>query len=95
MPDMDTIDLVINADGQISAVWNDALAGLGEARIVRASHVEPYDGSGGDAFAAKYADGGWWTADMGPSDGPVLGPFRTRGEALEAERQWLRDNRGL
>jgi len=33
-------------------------------------------------------DGFWW-ADMGPIDGPVLGPFRSRTEALGAERGWL------
>ena len=33
-------------------------------------------------------DGFWW-ADMGPVDGPVLGPFRNRTEALTAERGWL------
>jgi hypothetical protein len=34
------------------------------------------------------SDGNWW-ADMGPVEGPVLGPFGTRGEALAAERGWL------
>ena len=33
-------------------------------------------------------DGFWW-ADMGPSGGPVLGPFRSRSEALAAEMGWL------
>jgi len=45
-------------------------------RITRASHLEPD------------RDGFWW-ADMGPSGGPVLGPFRSRSEALGAERGWL------
>jgi hypothetical protein len=31
---------------------------------------------------------------MGPVDGPVLGPFRSRSEALEAEREWLRRGSG-
>jgi len=31
------------------------------------------------------AEGCWW-ADMGPVDGPVLGPFRSRSVALAAER---------
>jgi hypothetical protein len=26
---------------------------------------------------------------MGPVEGPVLGPFRSRTEALGAEREWL------
>lgn len=42
----------------------------------RASHVEPD------------AEGYWWT-DMGPSGGPLLGPFRSRTEVLGAEREWL------
>ena len=44
--------------------------------LTRASHVEPD------------AEGYWW-ADMGPVDGPVLGPFKNRTEALGAERGWL------
>ena len=52
------------------------LRALGKLQITRASHVEPD------------SDGNWW-ADMGPSGGPVLGPFGTRGEALAAERRWL------
>jgi hypothetical protein len=46
-------------------------------QITRASHVEP-------------DSDGKWCADMGPSVGPVLGPFVTRREALAAEREWLR-----
>jgi hypothetical protein len=43
-----------------------------------------------------------WLADMRPVDGPVLGangtssePFKTRAEALAAEREWLRKEKGL
>lgn len=36
-------------------------------------------------------DGYWW-ADMGPSGGPELGPFRSRSEALGAVREWLVGN---
>ena len=42
----------------------------------RASHVEPD------------RDGFWW-ADMGPVDGPVLGPYGSKSEALGAEKAWL------
>lgn len=43
---------------------------------------------------------GRWVADMRPSGGPVLwGPegtgYPTRQAALDAERVWLRENRGL
>jgi hypothetical protein len=49
---------------------------LGKLQITRASHVEP-------------DRDGYWCADMGPADGPVLGPFRNRTDALGAERAWL------
>ena len=84
-------------NGTMSFVYDDALADLcdaGDTIVNRVSHVEPYDGSGGDVFASKHA-GSWWTADMGPVDGPVLGPFKTRSEALAAERAWLTEHRGL
>jgi hypothetical protein len=88
----------ITADGHVRFIWSDdlaPLAELGESTCERVSHVEPYDGSGGDRFAAKYAKGIWWTADMSPVDGPVLGPFPTRQEALDAEVAWLRAHLGL
>ena len=84
-------------DGRLTFVYDDALAFLldeGDATVTRVSHVEPYDGSGGPEFAARHP-GSWWTADMSPVDGPVLGPFKTRAEALAAERAWLAENRGL
>jgi len=28
---------------------------------------------------------------MGPVRGPVLGPFKNRTEALQAEREWLEE----
>ena len=33
----------------------------------------------------------WW-ADLLPVDGPVLGPFETNTEALEAEVVWLKEH---
>jgi hypothetical protein len=54
---------------------------LGKLQITRASHVEPD------------RDGYWW-ADMGPSGGPMLGPYVSRSEALGAEREWLMRGRG-
>ena len=72
-------------DGRITFVYDDAIADLlevGQGEVRRASHVEP-------------APGGGWTADMGPVDGPVLGPFPLRADALTAERVWLTEHRGL
>ena len=75
------MDLVIDRTGRVSAIYSEAinLAALGPILITRASHVEP-------------TPDGRWTADLGPADGPVLGPFGLRSEALAAELAWLEDN---
>jgi hypothetical protein len=72
------MELVVDAVGDVRCVYGEELElrELGKLQITRASHVEPDK------------DGFWW-ADMGPSGGPVLGPFRNRTEALQAERGWL------
>jgi len=44
--------------------------------IRRGSHVEPDDA------------GRWW-ADLAPVNGPKLGPFVRRANALAAELEWL------
>ena len=77
--------LLIQPDGRLEFVWSDQLAtfrDLGQTSIKRASHVEG-------------TEDGRWTADMGPSGGPVLGPFELREQALTAEREWLAEHRGL
>ena len=77
--------ILISPTGSLTFVWDDQLqpfCDLGRPQITRASHVEP-------------TAVGLWTADMGPSCGPVLGPFKLRLDALEAERDWLRDHRGV
>lgn len=75
--------LLIDADGTARCIHDDVLAdilrGLGPLRIKRASHVEPNDA-------------GLWVADLSPVDGPSLGPYATRQEALEAEAEWLNAN---
>ena len=72
------MELVVDAGGDVRCVYGEALdlRELGRLSITRASHVEPD------------ADGFWW-ADMGPVDGPVLGPYGSRSAALRAEREWL------
>jgi hypothetical protein len=68
-------------NGKISFIYKDELRPLfeaGETFVKRVSHVEP--------------DGKEWTADLSPIQGPVLGPFETRREALEAELAWLDEN---
>ena len=73
------MELVVGADGGVWCIYDESLdlRALGRLQITRASHVEPD------------SDGNWF-ADMGPSSGPVLGPFRSRTEAIQAERWWLR-----
>jgi hypothetical protein len=67
-------------DGEIRYIHNDDLAAnmlkIGQSETKRVSHVEPCDGG--------------WEADMGPVNGPVLGPFTTRKEALAEEVKWLK-----
>lgn len=69
----------VKPDGTIQFIYDDELTflhELGDANISRASHVEP-------------TPDGKWTANMGPSGGPILGPFELRKEALDAEVEWL------
>ena len=72
------MDLLIQPCGQVEAIYDEEidLSSLGNLVITRASHVEP-DGNG------------LWLADLQPVGGPVVGPFRHRSEALDAERAWL------
>ena len=72
------MELVVDAGGDVRCIYDEALdlRELGKLQITRASHVEPD------------AEGYWW-ADMGPSGGPMLGPFKSRSDALGAEREWL------
>ena len=72
------MELLIDRDGTVRCLYSEALelTALGTLSIRRASHVEPD------------ADGKWW-ADLAPVDGPRLGPFERRSQALRAEVAWL------
>jgi hypothetical protein len=76
------MELVVGVDGVARCIYAEALdlREIGTLKITRASHVEPD------------RDGFWW-ANMGPVDGPVLGPYQSRTEALEVERGWLTNYR--
>lgn len=66
----------IDQNGIISFIYDDSLLdfiNLGSTTIQRASHVEP--------------EGTEWYAQM--INGPKLGPFKTRAEALSSEREYL------
>ncbi|MBL8828164.1 MAG: hypothetical protein JNM18_14385 [Planctomycetaceae bacterium] len=76
------MDILISPTGQARYLYDEAieLAALGSMTIHRASHVEPD------------ADGRWF-ADLSPSNGPLLGPFARRSDALTAEAAWLSAHR--
>jgi hypothetical protein len=75
------MQLVIEPGGAVRCVYSEdlELQSLGNAKIVRASHVEP-------------DPQGRWFADLSPVEGPRLGPFDRRSTALAAEDAWLESN---
>ena len=70
--------LLVRPAGTARAIYDELIdrAVLGRVTITRASHVEP-------------DEQGRWRADLSPVNGPVLGPFDHRSEALQAEHDWL------
>ena len=75
------MEIIVQSGGCAFCIFNDdlPLVGMGKLAITRASHVEP-------------TDDGQWMADLSPVNGPTLGPFERRGDALAAEVEWLRTN---
>ena len=73
--------MIFDTNGSVSCLYSDALelGQIGRLTISRGSHVEP-------------TPDGQWTADMSPVCGPVLGPYRSRRDALAAEVNWLEAN---
>lgn len=72
---------IIVKGNQARFIYSDHLrnmASMGKAVTRRASHVEPH--------------GNGWKVDLSPVDGPMLGPFETRTEALAVETHWLKAN---
>ncbi|MBN2128596.1 MAG: hypothetical protein JW741_03835 [Sedimentisphaerales bacterium] len=72
------MQLLVTPDGAVRCIYSEAidLAQLGRPAIARASHVEP-------------DEQGRWFADLTPVDGPRLGPFARRSDALAQETSWL------
>ena len=75
------MQLFIDTQGGVRCLYGETvdLAQLGRMTISRGSHVEP-------------DRNGQWHADLSPVNGPKLGPFRRRSEALVAESRWLCDH---
>lgn len=75
------MQIVIHPDGRASCIYNEEidLAAVGSLQICRGSHVEP-------------DRQGRWFADLHPVQGPRLGPFEKRSQALQAELLWLQQN---
>jgi hypothetical protein len=72
------LQIVVLPDGTAKCVYAEeiALASLGRLTIQRGSHVEPNDT-------------GQWLCDLSPVQGPTLGPFPHRSDALATEQTWL------
>jgi hypothetical protein len=72
------MDLICLTNGRVQAIYSEVIDinTLGRPSITRASHVEPD------------SQGQWWI-DLSPVDGPKLGPFCRRSDALSAETTWL------
>ena len=70
------MDLIVAPTGIVTAIYAEEidLHSLGITTITRASHVEP-------------DETGQWFAQI--VEGPTLGPFLKRSEALAAEVSWL------
>jgi hypothetical protein len=75
------MQLVIDNAGMIRCLYHEEIdiSSLGRMNIARGSHVEP-------------DEHGLWFADLSPANGPKLGPFSRRSQALEAEADWLETN---
>jgi len=72
------MQLIIEPGGAVRCIYDETidLAALGSPVISRVSYVEP-------------DQQGRWFADLSPVNGPRLGPFIVRSEALAAEHSWL------
>ena len=72
------MQIVIKPTGVFIGIYNDSFeyGELGKPRIRRASHVEP-------------DESGRWFADLSPVEGPTLGPFDKRNDAINAELEFL------
>jgi hypothetical protein len=75
------MELIVSPTGIVRCVYGEDvdLHALGCPQIRRASAVDPDP------------QGHWW-ADLAPVNGPRIGPFGRRGDALSAEVAWLAEH---
>ncbi len=75
------MQLLVTPAGAVRSIYSEEidLSTLGNLDVRRGSHVEP-------------TGNGQWTADLSPVNGPMLGSFDRRSEALAAEVAWLEAN---
>lgn len=81
MSDSKFVELVVSTDGTTRSIYDERfdMKLIGRLNIARASHVEP-------------TPSGDWLVDLNPVNGPQIGPFDKRSEALAAEVAWLQQN---
>lgn len=81
MSDFKFVELVVSTNGTTRSIYDECfdMRLIGRFNIVRASQVEP-------------TPSGDWIADLAPVNGPQLGPFYHRSQALDAEVAWLEQN---
>ncbi len=75
------MQVVVQPTGTIHCLYDESidLSTLGQLTVRRASHVEP-------------DRNGQWFVDLNPMDGPILGPFPRRSDALTVESHWIEAN---
>ena len=75
------MQLLFEPSGHCRCVYAEDidLRRLGRLSVRRGSHVEP-------------DQDGRWSADLSPVNGPILGPYSSRTDALNAELAWLQDH---
>ena len=89
--------IAILENGNLQTIYTDeiaeALNGLGNVDVIRASHVEPSiekRGTGTYWERKSHLESVlMWRADMSPLGGPILPSTRTREESLDAEISWI------
>ncbi len=75
------MQIVFDKSGKARTIYTEQidLNELGNVSHTRASHVEPNEN-------------GEWITDLSPINGPKLGPFKLRSEAIIREKEWLETN---